>query len=71
MLIEAKAKYFQDLINNSKSSVKSLWDTVGNITKKRNKRSKDLGALLDTCGGYDKWHISADLHVPILKSHEI
>ncbi len=33
---EAKAKYLQDLINNAKSSVKSLWDTIGNrITKKR------------------------------------
>ncbi len=28
----------------------------------KNKRSKDLGALLDTCSWYDKWQFSADLY---------
>ncbi len=37
----------------------SLPFNVGTV--KKNKRSKDLGALLDTCSWYDKWQFSADL----------
>ncbi len=38
---EAKTKYFQELINNSKSSVKCLWDTIGNMITKNMKKRKN------------------------------